>query len=101
MSHRESDKVWHLFVTTQGGQVSVLQNMDAPTARAAYRSLDPRAQGWAQQGGSQNIGFGMWLIRDSGVKSLQIIGPEGEELFPRHAIPTREGGDAEQGSVHG
>ena len=96
MAYNEADKCWHILITTEGGTVSILQNLDAPTARQAYHSLDPWANVYAQSGG-------MRMIQKSDVRSLKILGPEGEKLFltPASCDTHLEGGDAQQGSVHG
>lgn len=41
MAYKETDTCWHILTVTRGGVVSILQNMDAPTAREAYLRLCP------------------------------------------------------------
>lgn len=84
VQYNEKDTVWHLLVRTRGGEISVIKNLDAPTARQAYRKLVPDERpkkyintppgGWS---------FG-WQVssRREDVDTVDILGPEGAELDP-------------------
>ncbi len=90
-SYDEADTCWHLLVLTQGGRVSILKNLDAPTARQAYQRMmpDSRPRKYINppepKGGlSGGISWGGYsrVISDSDLRSVDILGPEGAELNP-------------------
>jgi hypothetical protein len=90
--YSETKKSWHLMVTTRGGKVSMLQNMDAPTARQAYQQLNPDQHPVeyinAPESG-QWIGGGARFVNEADIKSVAILGPDGCELDPwRGVAPT-------------
>lgn len=80
---------WHLMTVTYGGKVSILRNLDAPTARQAYQRLQPDSRpreyinypegnliSWAQ----------VRSVRDEGIDKVHILGPEGVDLDPWRGV---------------
>lgn len=88
----ETETCWHLMVTTLGGKVSMLQNLDAPTARQAYRRLRPDQHPKKfinkPEGGFSWSG-GMRHCSDGDIESVDILGPEGCELDPWRGVEPR------------
>ena len=89
MTEDETETCWHLMITAYSGAVSILQNLDAPTARQAYRSLKPDS--WPTV--YLNLEPGMGVCRDgsraiinSEAADVVIIGPEGRELDPWRGV---------------
>ncbi len=92
MDYNESDTCWHLMVTTRGGAVSMLQNLDASTARQAYRSLRPNEHPTKHinaEGLSSWSSSGFRVCNDSDIASVKIIGPEGAKLEPWRGVEPR------------
>ena len=71
------EKIWHVLTITEGGSVSLLQNLDENTARQTVQALTPYDQrpDWDPPGGS-------WITySDAGrIKSVLALGPEGKTL---------------------
>jgi hypothetical protein len=81
----ETDTCWHLLCRTEGGKVSILKNLDAPTARQAYRKLRPDtkpAKYLRRPKGGVGWSGGLFQVSDSHIRSVDILGPEGVELDP-------------------
>tara|TARA_Y100001963_G_scaffold73345_1_gene101928 strand:+ start:464 stop:1120 length:657 start_codon:yes stop_codon:yes gene_type:complete len=85
----ETATIWHLMVRTYGGEVSMLQNLDAPTARQAYQRLQPETRPTKYI----NTPKGGWssgrTISDRDILSVDILGPEGSELDPWRGVEVR------------
>lgn len=92
ISYDESDTCWHIMTVTRGGTVSMLRNLDAPTARKAYQRLDPRSRpirhvGWPKAGDPDfkhgfSFSSGFQICGDGDIKTVEVIGPEGAKLDP-------------------
>lgn len=94
MAYDESDTCWHILTVTRGGTVSILKNLDAPTARQTYQRLRPdsrptksinrpvlpESQGISWSGGWGHCG-------DGDITKVDIIGPEGADLDPWRGVP--------------
>lgn len=90
MDNHETDTCWHLMVTTCDGKVSMLRNLDAPTARQAYQRLQPRDRPvkYINQGDLTSWSGGSWSSSGSDVGKVDILGPQGVSLDPwRDAEP--------------
>lgn len=87
----ESDRCWNLMITTYGGQVSMLQDLDAPTARQAYRRLlpDTRPVEYINKGDLTMWGLGYRTYTDGDIKQVDIFGPEGCSLDPWKGVSPR------------
>lgn len=91
-AYDEADTCWHLLVTTRKGKVSILQNLDARTARQAYQRLmpDTRPVEYINVPESGSWGYctgGRIASRDDDwVQKVDILGPEGAELNPWHGV---------------
>lgn len=75
MTPEQTNKCWHLVVTTEGGTVSILQNLDADTARRTYEHLMPHRVVFNDRN------FGCSIVSESDIKRVAILGPEGMSLF--------------------
>lgn len=92
MADIEADKCWHLMITTEGGKVSMLQNLDAPTARQAYQKLLPgqRPVKYLNRPEGPFIhNVGCFSIRDEDIRKVDILGPEGVDLDPWRGVEPR------------
>lgn len=93
MGYDEADTCWHLMTVTEGGTVSILRNLDAPTARQAYQRLRPDSRptrGINMPDLPKNYGiwsYGLSEASDGRVKTVEILGPEGAELQPWRGVP--------------
>lgn len=67
----EADTCWHILTTTRGGTVSILKNLDAPTARQARSRLEPVYR------------EGIHYVNDGDIAVVQVLGPEGQYLSQR------------------
>ncbi|UAB76970.1 hypothetical protein INR77_08925 [Erythrobacter sp. SCSIO 43205] len=87
VKYDETATVWHLMVRTYGGEVSMLQNMDAPTARQAYQRLKPdtRPVEYINMPEFGRCGEGR-IISDRDIMSVDILGPEGAKLEPWRGV---------------
>jgi len=85
----EKDTCWHILTVTRGGKVSMIKNLDAPTARQSYRRLRPdrhpkeyinipESGSWTRNSISH--------CSDSDIEKVDIIGPEGCELKPWEGV---------------
>lgn len=91
MADIETDKCWHLMITTEGGKVSMLQNLDAPTARQAYQKLLPDRRP-VKYLNMPKSGFttGNWReVSDGDIRKVDILGPEGVDLDPWRGVEPR------------
>lgn len=90
---------WHIMTTTFGGTISLLKNLDAPTARLVYRSLKPsghpvkRINLPSADDPDFSGGFS-WTevcrhVGDSDIASVEILGPEGVDLEPWRGVKPR------------
>lgn len=93
VEYDETATAWHILVVTRGGKVSILKNLDAPTARQAYRSLKPDSRpvefnNWPENGSWQSSG-GFRPSSDGDIVRVEILGPEGAELDPWRGVEPR------------
>ena len=99
VAYNEAATCWHIMTVTRGGTVSLLRNLDAPTARAAYQRLRPNE--WPQKyvglpeaddpdfkGGFSWSSMGR-TCRDGDIEKVEILGPEGAELDPWRGVERR------------
>jgi hypothetical protein len=96
MADPEADACWHLLVTTEGGTVSILRNLDAPTARQAYKKLRPSSYPRSYINASKSQAGIAYLGSSfssgpppSAIKSVDILGPEGAKLDPWKGVEPR------------
>lgn len=93
MAYAETDTCWHLMVRTRGGKVSIMKNLDAPTARQAYQRLCPDTHpveyiNLPEKGG-MSWGDGLRYCSDSDIERVSILGPEGADLDPWRGVEPR------------
>lgn len=92
VKYDEAAKVWHLMIRTHGGTVSVLQNLDAPSARQAYRRLQPDKHPVKYintEGMSSWSTGGSYMLSSGTVTAVDILGPEGAKLDPWRGVKPR------------
>lgn len=84
----EGATCWHLMVTTYGGAVSMLQNLDAETARQAYRNMRPseRPREYIKTEGLSGWSTGSGSYGQSDIRYVTILGPEGAVLEPWRGV---------------
>lgn len=90
-AYKETDTCWHLLCRTYGGKVSIIKNLDAPSARQAYQKLLPRSHPERYlnppKNGSINWGSGgCFGPSDNAIDRVDILGPEGVELDPWRGV---------------
>jgi hypothetical protein len=82
--YNEEDKIWHILTKTGKGTLSILKELDAPTARQIYKSLKPEdyprkyinipENGWCSMGSR--------IYSENDIHDVTILGPEGCILDP-------------------
>ena len=89
MNYDETETCWHILTVTHGGTVSILRNLDAPTARQAYRNLcpDERPTEYLNmpKGGFMTGGRS---LSNGTITQVHILGPEGAKLEPWRGVET-------------
>lgn len=91
----EADTHWHILTVTKEGAVSIIKNLDAPTARKAYQSLSPTSQpivkiNWPSvKVADRDAAYAWRPLRDDVFSQVTVIGPEGVDLDPWRAMPAR------------
>lgn len=87
VEYDETDTCWHLMLT-KGKTVSILKNLDAPTARQAYRVLMPHERPTTYVNipdGCRGWSGGPYY---SDVSKVDILGPDGADLDPWRDVDT-------------
>ncbi len=98
----EADTCWHIMTVARSGAVSLMQNLNAETARLAYQKLRPdRAPvnyiglpdtndtdfsggfSWCTSGG------GVTFVSDHEIIKVEVLGPKGAELDPWRGVSPR------------
>lgn len=59
---------WHILIITEGGTVSLLKNLTKALAQQTIKKLEPAFR------------EGIWQVQPSDIKTIHIMGPEGETL---------------------
>lgn len=85
-----TDANWHILVTTRAGAVSILKNLDKVTAQQVYRKLDPWSARYSSMPAGTGVGANatassMELGNAHDVMKIDVLGPEGEDLFETSA----------------
>lgn len=84
VGYTEQDECWHLLVKTVKGDISILKNLDAQTARKAYQRLMPRTRPIELVNREQGEPFygGSYTLSGNDISFVDVIGPDGIDLEP-------------------
>lgn len=87
IEYDETETCWHLLVRTRGGAVSILKNLDAPTARQAFQRLKPgtRPRRYINQT-REAWAYGAGHVSEHEIDTVDILGPEGAQLDPWRGV---------------
>lgn len=82
--YSEEDKIWHILTKTVNGKLSILKELDAPTARQIYRSLKPEEYPKHYINAPEERGFiySSKSYKSSDISEVTVLGPEGCVLDP-------------------
>lgn len=99
VEYDESATCWHIMTVTRGGTVSLLRNLDAPTARGVYRQLRPDEWpteyiGLPKLSDPDFAGSFSWpgtvrSVRDGDIERVEVLGPDGASLDPWRGVEKR------------
>jgi hypothetical protein len=89
VTYDETATCWHILTVTEGGTVSILKNLNAPTARQAFQRLTPWREhpveyiNVPQDEARVTYGRGYsYTVGKSDLRTIEVLGPEGCDLDP-------------------
>jgi hypothetical protein len=93
VDYDETARVWRILTKTHKGLVSIIKDLDAPTARQVYQRLKPEEhpKDYINLPKNESFGWcqGVRTLRDNDITQVDVLGPENWYLDPWRGVTPR------------